>query len=192
MGTINKYITVVSLNSLVGLSSLCQASSSDEEVPLAFDREAPAPTLDQDSASDEEAPSFEEAPAHESGEANAPEDDAVPAVEGWRNVKEMETDLRSYRDLDYSKKYTERIKGRIKATANVQVKDPQSIVPEERKRIDDATCMLYECRSILINISIVQKIMNPSNSENKQIVDNLIEVVENQMGKLTESVDGKK
>jgi hypothetical protein len=136
--------------------------------------------------------SEEKSAAYESRDANVPEDDAIAAREGWNDAETMKANVRSYRGQGFSPKYIESIKGLIEATANVQVKDPQSIVPEERKRIDDATCMLYECRSILINISIVQKIMNPSNSENKQIVDNLIEVVENQMGKLTESVDGKK
>jgi hypothetical protein len=79
------------------------------------------------------------------------------SVKGWKDAKEMEADVRSYktRPDGLSLKYAAYIKERIEATANVGVANRNQIIPRERDQIDNALCILWECRDSLDTIESI-------------------------------------
>jgi hypothetical protein len=169
MAIINKYITFVSLNSLVGLSPLCQASTLGQA--SAFDQAVLKKFLFTEPASK---------PPSKCGGGGSRRRDAVPAVEGWRNVDEMKADVRDDEERGFNKAYTDLIQEKIEATANVQVENSKNITAKERERIDDAICMLWECENSLTNINFPKEIQKK--------IDELLTLIENEMNKLAKNI----
>jgi hypothetical protein len=153
------------LNSLVGLSPLCQASALDQAlVPKEF-----LPTKPPS----EQAPASK--PPSKSGGGGPRRKDAVPASEGWKSVDEMKADVRRYGDHDFNKTDKDLIEKKINATADVAIKNSE-------KR-DDAICMLWECGVSLDNINFSE--------ETKEKINPLITLTDTERSKLAEIIYGK-
>jgi hypothetical protein len=104
-------------------------------------------------------------------------------TEPWSNVQQMETDVSSYKADGFSPTYFAKIEQRIAATANVQVADKNQLTPLERNQIDNALCILWECKdrlstitSIIASIQSVIKQYTLEKNEEKVVAQgNLIE-----------------